>query len=121
MAGYLQTNLGPFVLTILQQPEKVMNGTRVSAATEMTSIRELVAAWSQATGNEAMFVQCTIADYERLWPGWGGVERPMLQFFNDFGAQVATSEDKILTAADLSVPVQEARNVAETIGMAVNR
>lgn len=119
--GDPRTNIGPFVLGILQHPEKTLHGRFVLAATEEGSMTKFLAAWSEVTGKHAVFVKCSKAEYERLWPGWGTVEGDMLEFYDNFGSQVAASEDVILTAGDLDVPVDRATTIVATIRAAVKQ
>lgn len=107
------------MLAILQQPATTLPGRFVLAATEAGSMAKFVAAWSDVTGKEAVFVKCAKADFERLWPGWGKVEGDMLEFYEGFGARVAGSEESILTAAELGVALGGMKSIVDTIRDAI--
>lgn len=119
--GDPRTNIGPFVLAILQQPERTLNGRFVLAVTEQGSMNKFLAAWSQVTGKSSQFVQCAMEDYERLWPGWGKVEGDMLRFYNEFGGQVAGSEKEILMASDLDVDLTRSMGVVDSMRRAIEK
>lgn len=82
-------------------------------------MNKLLAAWSAVTGEEALFVKCSKAEYNRLWPGWGDVEGEMLEFYDEFGGQVGASGDNLLTANDLGVPLDQATNVVDAMRAAI--
>lgn len=103
----------------MQHPEKTLNGRFVLTATEMASMNKFLAAWSGVTGEETQFVQCSMEDFERLWPGWGKVEGDMLTLYNDFGSKIAGSQKDILTGSDLGVDLSQAVSVIESIRAAI--
>jgi len=113
--GDPKTNLGPFVLATLRQPEKTLPGRFVVASTDLSSFNKLLTDWSTVTGKTSAFLPISLADYEHLFGGWGSVEGRMLQFYNEFGSQVMASEDHTLDGSALGVPLDEAKSVLDTL------
>lgn len=53
--------------------------------------------WSEATGKDAVFVQISPEDYEKLWPFWGTEMAIMYRFWEKAGQNswTAVGEDVI--------------------------
>lgn len=111
-----RTNLGRFVLAALEQPEKTLPGRYVLAAVEQTTTGKLLEDWSKVTGNKAVYVQTSVDDYDRIWPGWGRAEGLMFQYYDEFGEEAWSAEGGvIIKARDLGIPIETMDGVKDTL------
>ena len=112
--GDAKENIGKFALAALAQPEVSLPGRCIHAAVEETSNAKLLAAWSEATGRKATYVQTTLESYDALWPGWGMVEGLMYQFYDECrGLPWMSTGEKMVMPADLGLDVKEMAGVRE--------
>ena len=114
--GDPKANIGRFIIEALSHPEVSLPGRTVHVAIEETSNAKLLAAWSQATGKRAIYVQTTIESYDALWPGWGVVEGLMFQFYDEFRGKPWMPEgERMIMAADLGIKVEDMVGVQEAL------
>jgi len=66
-------NVGLFVKSILEQPQKTLPGKFVLAATDTMTAGELTAAWAHLEGKEHVYLQVDKDTYYNMWPIWGEV------------------------------------------------
>jgi len=67
VTGDPSTNTGIFVRAILAQP-KLSHGRYAFITTDILSFDDMLKVWSKVTGKEAVTVQGTPEEYDRLWP-----------------------------------------------------
>jgi hypothetical protein len=111
--GDPKANVGRFVLTALQQPEKTLPGRVLVAAMGETSTNDMVKQWSAASGKEAVFMQVSLAEYEGLFGAWGTVEGPMFKFYDDFSSALLKPGEHVLDGGDLGMPFDEVKGFPE--------
>jgi hypothetical protein len=107
-----RANVGPFVMAILRAP-RVSLGKFVLAKTETLSAADVLAAWSRATGHAAEYVEVSLEDFDKVWPGWGR-EMGMMMAFWDEAKEKSWSGESIIGAEELGVDVGALVGLEET-------
>ena len=97
------SNIGPFVLAILKQPEKTLPGRSVIAHVEDTTIQQLLKDLETVAGDSFTYKQISLEDFSDLWPIWGVEIGMMLQMWDELRESSWSGEDTILTKADLGL------------------
>jgi len=95
-------NIGLFVRAILAQPARSLPGKYVFGNVETVSLAEYAKRWGAAVGKTIDFVQVTVEDYCKLFPGYGAEMQSMIHFWAEYGEQAWSGEDMI-TADDLGI------------------
>ena len=67
VAGDLHVTPGIWVRAILAQPEKTRGGRYCAVAPEILSWADCLRMWSEVIGKKAVYVACSLAEYEELW------------------------------------------------------
>jgi hypothetical protein len=97
-------NVGPYALAIVQKPEYTLPGKFVIATSESTTNGALLETWSKVTGKETEYVQVSLEQYNRLFPGWGLEMGVMMEFWEEFpGMQAWSGEEDLVTARELNL------------------
>jgi len=93
--GDQTTNVGPFAVAIANKPELTLPGKFVLAETDATTTGSILKSWGQITGKETEYVEISLEQYDRLWPGWGREMGTMLKFWEEYGDRSWTGEEFI--------------------------
>jgi hypothetical protein len=102
--GDARHNVGIFVKSIIQQPNRTLGGKVVLADTEDITVGEMLQAWARGQGKIAEFVQIDATTFNDIWPGWAKECEIMMQYFswaNDnggIGTDLVTREELGLTS-----------------------
>ncbi|KAK4541391.1 hypothetical protein LTR36_007992 [Oleoguttula mirabilis] len=104
VSGNVDHNIGSFVNAILRNPDVSLPAKYAFVYTDAIPFKDMLAAWSEVTGKRATFVQCSLAEYELLWGGYG---KELALQFAALEAQpdwtVAHKPD-VITAKELGIP-----------------
>jgi hypothetical protein len=107
--GHL-SNIGIFVLAILNQPDKTLPGRFVVASVEETTTGNLLKDWEEVTGNKAYYVQTSLEEFSRIWPMWGQEMGTMMKMWDEVHDHWS-GEEGLLTGTDLGVKVDGLKGV----------
>ncbi|KAI9774124.1 MAG: hypothetical protein M1840_005217 [Geoglossum simile] len=99
--GDTKSNTGIFVRAILNQPKLTLSKF-VLAYTESLTVGQLLENWSAATGKPSVFVQTSLEDFDRVWPGFGLEMGVMMKFWDEAGDQ-SWSGEEIVRSEDLGI------------------
>jgi hypothetical protein len=104
LVGDGTVNVGLFVKSILEQPQKTLPGKIVLAATDDMTAGEIAAAWAQLEGKEAVYLQVDKDTYYNMWPMWGEDMDLAHMYWEFMKEQTFTAAgESILTKDDLGV------------------
>jgi hypothetical protein len=70
-----------------------LHGKFVLASVSKLSAGEFLSTWGRLNGKVTDYVQISLADYDRLWPGWGLEMGLMMEFWGEYGDKSWTGED----------------------------
>jgi hypothetical protein len=102
LVGDGTVNVGLFVKSILKQPQKTLPGNFVLAAADEMTAGELMAAWAQLEGKEAVYLQVDKDTYYNMWPIWGEA-MDLLHIYWELMEDQSFTGESILTKGDLGV------------------
>lgn len=98
--------MGVFVSAILANPAKT-HGRYVNVKSEIKTFEEILKVWSEVTGKDAVYVELTLAEYEKIWGAYG---REMAMQYA-FGAENPDWEvmrkDLVVSPAELGVTANQ--------------
>jgi len=66
LAGDMKVNPGLWVRQIIAHPEKSL-GKYANVMTEIMSFEDIVKVWSEVTGKQGVYVECSFKDFEKMW------------------------------------------------------
>lgn len=66
VTGDMTVNPGIWVRQILANPDK-SKGKYTTVATETVTLGDMLNIWSEVTGRQGIYIQCSRKDYENLW------------------------------------------------------
>ncbi|OQV09346.1 hypothetical protein CLAIMM_13476 [Cladophialophora immunda] len=108
LVGSHKDNVGPVVRAILQQGPTKLGTRHVVAALEETTAEGMLKMWSEVTGKDAVHVQISMADYEKLWPVWATEMAAMYMWWQHEGQALwAPRETELVTLDDLGLTKQD--------------
>ncbi|PMD29014.1 NAD(P)-binding protein [Hyaloscypha variabilis F] len=102
LVGDGAVNVGLFVKSILEQPQKALPGKFVLAATDDMTAGELVAAWAHLQGKESVYLEVDKETYYNMWPIWGE-EMDISHMYWELMKDQSFSGESVLTKDDLGV------------------
>jgi hypothetical protein len=102
LVGDETVNVGIFVKSILDQPQRTLPGKFVLAATDDMTAGELIEAWAHLEGKEVVYLQVDKDTYYNMWPIWGEVMDKSHMYWELMKDQ-SFSGESILTKDDLGV------------------
>jgi hypothetical protein len=100
VAEDMKVNPGICVKAILANPEKT-HGNYAIVQTEIMSFEDMLKVWSEVTGRQSVYMECSLDDYIKLW-GVGGAEFGVQLKFGDADWSGAAS-GKFVTSEDLGI------------------
>ncbi|KAL7806882.1 NAD(P)-binding protein [Trichoderma gracile] len=114
--GDVIANLAPFIRKILEQPERVKNGTIVLAYMENVGFEDLLKRWAKAHGKEAVYVRTSHETVSQaLWPRWTDLAE-MARFMGAYkGDNWIYQDDEVLTAKKLGIPQSDFLPLSESL------
>ncbi|KAF2002445.1 NAD(P)-binding protein [Amniculicola lignicola CBS 123094] len=105
VTGEMSTNPGIWVRQILAKPE-LTKGRYADCATDNLSFGEMVDQWSEVSGKQGVYVECSAEDFENIY-GIGGKEFADQLKFNEVSTNWDESFD-VLTMEELGISKEEA-------------
>ncbi|KAN0106868.1 NAD(P)-binding protein [Hyaloscypha variabilis] len=102
MVGDGAVNVGLFVKSILEQPQKTLPSKFVLAATDDMTAGELAAAWAHLQGKESVYLEVDKETYYNMWPIWGE-EMDISHMYWELMKDQSFSGESVLTKDDLGV------------------
>lgn len=102
ISGDVGTNVGVFVTAILDHPEK-MHGCYVNVKSEIKTFEQILEVWSEVTGKDAVYVELTPAEYERIWGAYGREMAMQYAFGADTPDWEVMRKDEVVSPAELGV------------------
>jgi hypothetical protein len=99
MLGDTSANVGAFVSGILKRPDLTLPGRFVLVAVEEMAHRDILAMWGRITGKETEYVQCTLEEFNRLWPIWGQEMGLMMEMWGELGSKSWSGEKLVSNEA----------------------
>lgn len=116
LVGSHKDNVGPIVQAILQQGPVKLGGRHVVAALEETTAEGMLKMWSEATGKDAIHVQISMEDYEKLWPVWATEMAAMYMWWEHEGEALwALRSEKVVSLEDLGLNKQDLVSTKEAM------
>ncbi|KAL6231872.1 hypothetical protein BDW75DRAFT_233252 [Aspergillus navahoensis] len=105
LLGDERVNVGLFVRTILEKPDKTLPGKIVSGVLEQRPFGDIVEAFGKVKGVQARFVRIDREAYRALWPVWGDVLDISHTYLEDAGGRAFTAREgeEVLTKEDIGV------------------
>ncbi|MCJ1305246.1 hypothetical protein MMC08_008060 [Hypocenomyce scalaris] len=88
IAGDAGVNTGVYVRAILARPEVSLPAKYALVQTEALTMGQMLRVWERVTGKEAGFLECTLQEYDGLWPVLGkelGLQLRFNQAVPDWG------------------------------------
>lgn len=108
LVGSHKDNVGPVVQAILTQGPLKLGTRHVVAALEETTAEGMLKMWSEATGKDAVHVQISMEDYEKLWPVWATEMAAMYMWWQHEGVALwAARDEKVVTLQDLGLKKED--------------
>jgi hypothetical protein len=75
----MNVNPGLWVRQILANPTKSL-GKYANVKTEILSLEDILKVWSEVTGKQGVYVECSQEDYEKIWGVLGSEMASQLKF-----------------------------------------
>lgn len=102
--GDERTNPGLFVRAILSRPDLTLPGKAVAGVDEHLTLAQIARAYGAVHGIKLRCVQIPKADYEELWPIWGGLMDVSHTYMEAMDGKGFSSVDEdVLSKEDLGV------------------
>jgi hypothetical protein len=102
LVGDGAVNVGLFVKSILEQPQKTLPGKFVLAATDDMTAGELAAAWAHLQGKKSVYLEVEKETYYNMWPIWGE-EMDISHMYWELMKDQSFSGESCLTKDDLGL------------------
>jgi len=102
LVGDGAVNVGLFVKSILEQPQKTLPGKFVLAATDGMTAGEPAAAWAHLQGKESVYLEVDKGTYYNKWPIWGE-DMDISHMYWELMKDQSFSGESVLTKDDLGV------------------
>jgi hypothetical protein len=113
--GNPQRNIGIFVLSILNLPDKTLPGRFVIAHTEETTTGQMLKDWSEVTGKRSVYVKTNLEDFSEVWPMWGEEMGIMMKMWDELKDQSWSGEPEILNKDDLGISAEKLGGFKEAL------
>ncbi|KAK5046776.1 hypothetical protein LTR84_007129 [Exophiala bonariae] len=108
LVGSHKDNVGPVAQAILNMGSAKLGAKHVVAALEETTAEGMLKMWSEATGREAIHVQISMEDYEKLWPMWATEMAAMYLWWQHEGEALwAARDEEIIGLEDLGLKKED--------------
>jgi hypothetical protein len=101
--GDARTNIGPFAIDSLDQPEKTRGGKIVLAYLEDTTVGDFLQTWAKSQGKSAQYVQTDSSTYNSIWPKWAEEMGLMMQLWEAVGEKSWTDDVEIVSKNELGI------------------
>ena len=108
----MTVNPGIWVRQILANPSKT-KGKYADVAPEILSFGEMLKIWSEVSGKDAEFIQCTAEEFTRLWGAAGDEMAQQLRFGE--GVEGWHAHVPFVTMEELGIGEEEAPGIRRTL------
>ena len=109
LSGDVNTNVGVVVAACFDHPDK-SNGKYINVTTDVMKMSDLLSLWSEISGRQAVFVEASDDEFEKLWGVAGhematqyrfGQENPDWEILRKRTGQLIAWEDVGVKRSDL--------------------